>query len=260
MTSEAGGRTELPDALADGWSACYVAAMQHWLAFVAIVGLAGVGLAAQADEAGFGNDADLNVSMNAFDDASGEVETLTYDADWSAGPDLLGLVDRRRAGGAEPYIVQRSGLVSLRGFGATPFPTIPADWRRVHQIAAIEPISGLRQYEVVFLSPHYAVVGSHPAWRVGGAVCMRFAGEARLYALGGEAYPGEEEGHRRFLDANTNTVRNVVQCTAAREGTPGQVTILDYGEDGLRHEPMEGTVVGIEALPSIDAVRPAPEE
>lgn len=234
--------------------------MKQGLALIAIVGAAGVSLAAQTDEADFGNDADVNVSINAFDDGGGDVDALTYDADWSTGPDLLGLLDARRASGVEPFIVQRSGLVSLRGFGTTPFPAIPAGWRQVHQVPAIQPVSGLRQHEVVFLSPHYAMVGSHPAWRVGGAVCMRFSGEVRLYALGGESYPGEEEGHRRFLDANTSTVRDVVQCTAAREAAPGQVSILDYGEDGLRHEPMEGAVIAIEALRSIDAVRPASEE
>lgn len=234
--------------------------MKQWLALIAIAGVAGVGLAAQTDDAGFGNDADVNESMNAFDEGGGEVDALTYDADWSTGPDLLGLLDARRASGVEPYIVQRSGLVSLRGFGTAPLPAIPEGWRQVHQVPAVQPVSGLRQFEVVFLSPHYAMVGSHPAWRVDGAVCMRFSGDVMLYALGGESYPGEEEGHRRFLDANTSTVRNVVQCTAARETGGGQVSILDYGEDGLRHEPMEGAVITIEALPSIDAVRPAPEE
>jgi hypothetical protein len=258
MTSKVDGLAGPPDALAGGWATCYAAAMKQWLALVAMVGVAGVGLAAQTDETGFGND--VNGSMNAFDDASGDVETLTYDSDWSTGPDLMGLLDVRRASGTEPFIVQRSGLVSLRGFGMTPLPAIPEGWRQVHQVPAVEPVSGLRQYEVVFLSPHYAMVGSHPAWRVGGAMCMRFTGEARLYALGGESFPGEGERHQQFLDASTNTIRNVVLCTAAREAAPGQVSILDYGEDGLRHEPMEGAVITIEALSSIDAVRPVPEE
>lgn len=247
--------------------------MKQWLAVAAILGATGVGMAAQMGEPGgdYGNDADANWAMDAETNGSMdpngsatdevETQTLTYDTDWSAGPELLTLLERRRTSGTQPFIVQRSGsVVSLKGFGAAPWPAIPGEWRQVHQVAAVAPVSGLRQYDVIFLSPHYAMVGAHPARRVGGAVCMRIDGEVRLYALGGEAFAGEAQMHRDYLDASTRTIRGLVMCTAARETAPGEVSILEYGEDGLRHEPMEGTTITIEALPSIAALRPAPAE
>lgn len=237
--------------------------MKRWLVLVAILGTAGAGMAAQMGdpEGDYGNEADANGSTDTtYGNDVSDVETIPYDTDWSSGPDLLAMLDRQRANGAEPFIVQRAGLVSLKGFGNAPFPAIPSDWRQVHQVAAVETPAGLRQYEVIFLSPHYAMVGVHPAWRVGGAVCMRYTGEVRLYALGGEAFPSEEQMHRRFLDANTATVRSVVSCTAARETAPGEVSIREYGEDGQRFDPMEETTIAIETPPSIAALRPAPDQ